>query len=180
LSAPIRAPSWPTCKPNFRRSERCRGSRIYRRDTVFAGRRRADRAETPFLNSAAELIRSRSALPLGTDGLSIRACHGGQAQDRRADGLPGVRATAATVAAEYAGFIARYSVHHGTADVYEQVPRRHATGFCTGEHLMDARLPRLPPGESRIHLGTTTRFTRARNALLCVVWLRPDGWRRTG
>lgn len=40
--------------------------------------------------------------------------------------LPGVRATAATVEAEYAGLIARYSVHHGLADLYEQLRRRHA------------------------------------------------------
>jgi hypothetical protein len=40
--------------------------------------------------------------------------------------LPGVRATVAAVEAEYAGLIARYSVHHGLADLYEQLRRRHA------------------------------------------------------
>jgi hypothetical protein len=40
--------------------------------------------------------------------------------------LPGVRATAAAVEAEYAGLIARYSIHHGLADLYEQLRRRHA------------------------------------------------------
>lgn len=40
--------------------------------------------------------------------------------------LPGVRTTAAAVEAEYAGLIARYSVHHGLADLYERLRRRHA------------------------------------------------------
>lgn len=40
--------------------------------------------------------------------------------------LPGVRAAAAAVESEYAGLIARYSVHYGLADLYEQLRRRHA------------------------------------------------------
>lgn len=40
--------------------------------------------------------------------------------------LPDVRATAAAVESEYAGLIARYSVEHGLADLYEQLRRRHA------------------------------------------------------
>jgi hypothetical protein len=40
--------------------------------------------------------------------------------------LPGVRAAAAAVESEYAGLIARYSVHYGLADLYEQLRRQHA------------------------------------------------------
>jgi hypothetical protein len=39
--------------------------------------------------------------------------------------LPGVRAIAAVVESEYAALIARYSVHCGLAEVYEQLRRRY-------------------------------------------------------